>query len=157
MKLNTLKKAILGSIVATLLIGHTSFVNANTKKATLPNDIFQGYWASTEPVQGMHYVINFEKDKKGNLISKRYIFSCGNTENFQSAKPFIDTITVTKKGLLLKTEGKYDSAIISVKALQTKQRLLLNHKLLDSSMNQIFPKGFDYEYAYTPIVKPICK
>lgn len=138
-----------------LMLNTPSAIAKNTKD-TLPDEIFQGYWASTEPVQGMHYVLNFEKDKKGKIISKRYIFHCDITDNPKTAKPIIDTLTPTKKGLLIKAEGKYDYAMISVKSLQAKQRVLLNYKLIDPRMNDLFPQGLDYEYKYTPTVKPIC-
>lgn len=145
------------SILFLLFIANTPSAIAQSNKNTLPNDLFQGYWASTEPVQGMHYVLNFEKDKQGNIVSNRYIFHCNTTDNPKTAKPIIDTLTPTKKGLLIKAEGKYEYAIISVKSLQAKQRLLLNYKLTDPSMNKVFPNGLNYEYAYTPIVKPICQ
>lgn len=156
MQLQILYKIITTAMISLLFATNTQSAIAKTDKNSLPNGIFQGYWASTEPVQGMYYVLNFEKDKQGNMIANRYIFHCDQTDNLKTAKPSIDTLTMTKQGMLIKTEGKYDYGIISVKSLQTKQRLLINYKLIDPTMNSLFPDGFDYEYMYTPIVKPIC-
>lgn len=139
------------SILFLLFMANIPPAIAKSNKNTLPNEIFQGYWATIEPMQEMFFVINFKKDKKGNLTSERYVFNCGKLENFQTAQPFVDTITPTKQGLLLKAEGKYDQAIISVESLQPKHSLVLEHQLPN------LPLQISIQYRYTATPTPICQ
>lgn len=124
----------------------------------LPESMYQGYWAMTEPFLGEYIVIDFQKTDDA-IISTQYRFECDDTGMFRQLEAvpmklqpsYLEFLvygvndTEPSSRLQLVWELPYEGIVL---------RQLFNEG--QEPMYSTFPEGLQFAYAHTPVLQPLC-
>lgn len=147
-------KILLLKIALTVAVSMGSLAHADYQ---FPKEIYQGYWAMTEPVFGKYSVVNFRQSNSGIIASNHLSFEClagGKYRQVGIEKTIFESKQDKMAMIDVKTKAPF--AYLETMMIVPEEGLILKQTYADKTMQELFPDGLLFAYVHTPTPTPLC-
>ncbi|WP_143821364.1 hypothetical protein [Moraxella pluranimalium] len=142
------------SWISCALLGMGSIAHAEYQ---FPKEIYQGYWAMTEPVFGDYGVINFRQSDSGIIASNHLRFECLADGKYRQVGLEMTVFEPKQdKMAMIDIKTKAPFAYLETMMIVPKEGLILKQTYADETMQELFPDGLLFAYVHTPTPTPLC-